>query len=102
MPDGKDTSWLCPVSGGRVAEMPGGEALGKCRVMCGLEVGLPFVVRLWVSTGNASEKSHPGSMDCGRLTFCLENKHFNTLDFFYYIMGVVPTVLPSILGISLR
>ena len=41
MPDGKDTSWLCPVSGGRVAEMPDGEAVGKCRVMWGLEVGVP-------------------------------------------------------------
>ena len=41
MPDGKDTSWLCPVTGGREAEMPGGEAVGKCRVMWRLEVGVP-------------------------------------------------------------
>ena len=41
MPDGKDTSWLCPVTGGSVAKMPGGEAVGKCPVMWGLEVGVP-------------------------------------------------------------
>ena len=28
MPDGEDTSWLCPVTEGRVAKMPGGEAAG--------------------------------------------------------------------------
>ena len=59
MPDGKDTSWLCQVTGGRVAKMPAGEAVGKCRVMWGLEV-LVLVVRLWVSTGNTSENSHAG------------------------------------------
>ena len=41
MPDGKDTSWLRAVTGGTVAKMPGGEAVGKCRVMWGLEVGVP-------------------------------------------------------------
>ena len=41
MPDGEDTSWLCPVTEGRVAKMPGGEAVGKCRLMRGLEVGVP-------------------------------------------------------------
>ena len=41
MPDGEDTSWLCPVTDGRVAEMSGGEAVGKCRVIWGLEVGVP-------------------------------------------------------------
>ena len=49
MPDGKAASargeglgevWRS-VSGGRVAKMPGGEALGKWRVMWGLEVGVP-------------------------------------------------------------
>ena len=58
-PDGKDTSWLCPVTGGRVAKMPGGEAVGMSRVMFGLEVGAPGL-RLWVSTGNMLENSHPG------------------------------------------
>ena len=41
MPDGEDTSWLYPVTEGRVANMPGGEAVGKCRVMWTLEVGVP-------------------------------------------------------------
>ena len=41
MPDGEDTSWLCPVTEGRVAKMPGGEAVGKCPVIWGLEVGVP-------------------------------------------------------------
>ena len=49
MPDGKAASarreglgevWRS-VTGGRVAKMPGGEALGKWQVMWGLEVGVP-------------------------------------------------------------
>ena len=53
---------------------------------------------------NTSENSHvhPGWLGCGTLTFCLENKHFDTLAFFHYTMGVMPAVLPSILGTSLR
>ena len=60
MPDGKDTSWLCPVTGGRVAKIPGGEPVGTCRVMWGLEVGVPGREDIWVSIGNTSENSHPG------------------------------------------
>ena len=41
MPDGKDTRWLCVVTGGSLAKMPGGKAVGKCRVMWGLQVGVP-------------------------------------------------------------
>ena len=49
MPDGKAASargeglgdvWPS-VTGGRVARMPGGEAVGKCQVIWGLEVGVP-------------------------------------------------------------
>ena len=49
VPDGKAASareeglgevWRS-VTGGRVAKMPGGEAVGKWRVMWGLEVGVP-------------------------------------------------------------
>ena len=41
MPDGEETSWLCAVTEGKVAKIPGGEAVGKCRVMWGLKVGMP-------------------------------------------------------------
>ena len=49
MPDGKAASAMGEglgevgrsVTGGRVTKIPGGEAVGKWRVMWGLEVGVP-------------------------------------------------------------
>ena len=35
------SSWLRTVTGRMVTKMPGGEAVGKCRVMWGFEVGVP-------------------------------------------------------------
>ena len=54
MPDGEDTSWLGPVTEGRVAKMPGGEAVGKWLGCGGWRLEC-LVLRLLVSTGNTSE-----------------------------------------------
>ena len=43
-----------------MAKIPGGEAVGKLRVMCELEVRVyHLVVRLWVSTENKLGNSRP-------------------------------------------
>ena len=66
VPDGKAASaraeglgevW-CLVTGGRVAKIPGGEALGKWRVMWGWRLEY-LIVRLWVSTENKLGNSRP-------------------------------------------
>ena len=67
MPDGKAASARGEelgemgrsVTGGRVAKMPGGEAVGKWRVMWGWRLEY-LVVRLWVSTENKFANSRPG------------------------------------------
>ena len=59
MPDGKAISYLRSVTVGRVAKMPGGEQVGKCRVIWGLEVGVPGHENVG-DTGNTSANSHPG------------------------------------------
>ena len=77
----------------RVAKMPGGEAVGKWRVMWGLEVKVPGRE----ATGEHWEYDRELStwlIGFGRLTFCLKNKHFGILAFFHYIIGVEPCCLP--------
>ena len=79
----------------------GGVAVGKCRVMWGWRLEY-LDVRIWESTGSMLGNAHPDWFCCGRLTFWLENKHFNTLAFFNYMNWVEPAMLLSILGTSLR
>ena len=52
MGEGLEEVW-CSVTNGRVAKVPGGEAVGKWRVMWGLEVSVPgreAVVRRFVAS----------------------------------------------------
>ena len=66
-----------------------------------MEVGVPGREAMEVGVPGREAVGEHWGLDCGRLTFCLENQHFDTLAFLHYIRGVEPVLLLSIPGTSL-